>query len=133
MLAAALPFDWRVRIERSGGAVTWASVTAAAYERAAEIGVTDAVWAEAQAELGRAGAAVLVLLADAGSIERRGAIRSPAAWVRAMAARAENAPPRLSRNLFGLLHRVQGTHHPCPTPFVPSQPQTWRNPSCLVS
>ncbi|MER2509232.1 MAG: replication initiation protein RepC [Amaricoccus sp.] len=132
MLAAALPFDWRIRIERSGGAVSWASVTAAAYERAAEIGVTDAVWAEAQAELGRAGAAVLVLLADADSAERQGGIRCPAAWVRAMAARAETGPLRLSRNLFGLLHRPRRADSPCPTPFVPSHPQTWRNPSCLV-
>lgn len=35
MLAAALPFDWRVRIERSSGAVSWASLTAVACERAA--------------------------------------------------------------------------------------------------
>lgn len=133
MLAAALPFDWRIRIERSGGGVSWASVTAAAYERAAEIGVTDAIWAEVQAELGRAGAAVLVLLADAGSLERQGAIRSPAAWVRAMAARAETGPLRLNRNLFGLLHRPRGAGGPCPTPIVPSHSQTWRNPSCPVS
>ncbi|MBB5224605.1 hypothetical protein HNP73_004576 [Amaricoccus macauensis] len=133
MLAAALPVDWRIRIEKSDGAVSWASVTAAAYERAAEIGIADAIWAEAQAELGRAGAAVLVLLADAGSIERRGAIRSPAAWVRAMSARAETGSLRLSRNLFGLLHRTRGTDGPCPTPIVPPHFQTWRNPSCLVS
>lgn len=133
ILAAALPFDWRIRIERSGGAVSWASVTAAAYERAAAIGVTDAIWAEAQAEVGRAGAAVLVLLADAGSIERRGAIRCPAAWVRAMAARAEDGPLRLSRNLFGLLHRPRRADSPCPIAIKLAHPQTWRNPSCLVS
>jgi len=133
MLAAALPVDWRIRIEKCGGAVSWASVTATAYERAAEIGVTAAIWAEAQAELGRAGAAVLVLLADAGSIERQGAIRSPAAWVRSMAARAETGSLRLSRNLFGLLHQPRGADGPCPTPVVHPHFQTWRNPSCLVS
>ena len=132
MLAAALPFDWRVRIERSGGGVSWASLTAAAYERATEIGVTGAIWAEAQAELGRAGAAILVLLADAGSIERQGAIRCPAAWVRAMTARAETGPLRLSRNLGGLLHQHRRAGAPCPT-LVPPHFQTWRNPSCLVS
>jgi len=131
MLGAVLPFDWRARVERGGG-LTWASVTAAAYERAAEIGVTDAIWAEAQAELGRAGAAVLVLLADADSIERQGAIRCPAAWVRAMAARAETGPLRLSRNLLGLLHRGQGTDGPCPSPILSSHSQTRRNPSCLA-
>ena len=133
MLAAALPFDWRVRIERSGGAVSWASLTAAAYERAGEIGVSGVVWAEAQAELGRAGAAVLVLLADADSIERQGSIRCPAAWVRAMTTRAGDGPLRLSRNLFGLLHRTRGADGPCPTPVVHPHFQTWRNPSCLVS
>ena len=132
MLAAALPFDWRVRIERSGGAVSWASLTAAAYERAGEIGVSGVVWAEAQAELGRAGAAVLVLLADADSIERQGSIRCPAAWVRAMTTRAEDGPLRLSRNLFGLLHQHRRAGAPCPT-LVPPHFQTWRNPSCLVS
>lgn len=132
MLAEALPFDWRVRLESSGSAVSWASLTATAYERAAEIGITAAIWAEAQAELGRAGAAVLVLLADAGSIERQGTIRCPAAWVRAMAARAEDGPLRLSRNLFGLLHQTRGADGPCPT-LALSHPSTWRNPSCLVS
>ena len=115
MLAAALPFDWRVRIEKSGP-VSWANLVATAYERGAEIGVTDAIWAEAQGELGRSGAAVLVLLADADSVERSGTIRCPAAWVRAMAARAESQPLRLRRNLFGLLHRRRNTGEvdPCP-------------------
>lgn len=133
MLAAVLPFDWRIRIETSGGAVSWSGMVAAAYERAAEIGVTDAMWAETQAALGRTGAAVLVLLADADSVGRQGNIRSPAAWVRAMATRAETGPLRLSRNLFGLLHRRRGVHGPCPTPTAPFHPQTWRSSSCLAT
>jgi hypothetical protein len=116
MLAAALPFDWRVRLEKSGP-VNWANLVATAYERGAEIGVSEAIWAEAQSRLGRSGAAVLVLLADADSIERQGTIRNPAGWVRAMAARGETQPVRLSRNLFGLLHRRRNTGgvDPCPT------------------
>lgn len=128
MLVATLPFDWRVRIEKSGP-VSWPNLVATAYERAPEIGVTDAIWAEAQSELGRAGAAVLVLLADADSVERHGAVRCPAAWVRAMAARAEAGPLRLRRNVFGLLHRRRdtGDADPCPArPFV-HQP-TMRSP-----
>ena len=69
---------------------------ATAYERGAEIGVSEAIWADAQSEFGRSGATVLVLLADADSIERQGTIRCPAAWVRAMAARNESQPIRLS-------------------------------------
>lgn len=133
MLAAALPFDWRTRIEGAAGAVTWASVAAAAYERAAQIGVTDAIWAEAQAELGRDGAAVLVLLADADSAERQGAIRCPAAWVRAMASRAATGQLRLSRNLFGLLHRQRGIDAPYPTHAAPIHHQPRRNSSCLAT
>jgi hypothetical protein len=115
MLAAALPFDWRVRLEKSGP-VSWGNLVATAYERGAEIGVSEAIWAEAQSELGRSGAAVLVLLADADSVERQGTIRNPAGWVRAMAARAETGPLHLSRNLFGLLHRHRNTGgvDPCP-------------------
>ena len=128
MLAAALPFDWRVCIEKNGP-LSWASLVATAYGRAAEIGVTDAVWAEAQSELGRTGAAVLVLLADADSAERRGTIRCPAAWVRAMTARAETQPLRLRRNVFGLLHRRRGVAAPCPLPgAVPVFQPTTRSP-----
>jgi DNA-binding MarR family transcriptional regulator len=132
MLVAALPFDWRAGIEK-GGRLSWSSLVATAYERAAGIGVTEAIWADAQAELGRAGAAVLVLLADADSVERHGTIRCPAAWVRAMAARAETEPLRLRRNLFGLLHRRQGDDIPCPGPVTTPHPPTWSSPSCLVS
>ncbi len=132
MLAAALPFDWRAGIEKTGR-LSWPNLVATAYERAAGIGVTEEIWVDAQAELGRAGAAVLVLLADAGSVERRGTIRCPAAWVRAMATRAETEPLRLRRNLFGLLHRRQGADIPCPDPIATPHLQTWSSPSCLAS
>jgi len=131
MLAAALPFDWRAGLEKSGR-LSWPNLVATAYARAPEIGVSAAIWAEAQAELGRAGAAVLVLLADADSRERGGTIRCPAAWVRAMAARADTEPLRLRRNLFGLLHRRPGGSAPCPVPVALLIPQpTTRNP-CLA-
>lgn len=130
MLAAALPFDWRICIERNGS-FSWPNLIGTAYERAPEIGVTDAIWTEAQSALGRAGAAVLVLLADADSVARHGSIRCPPAWVRAMAARAEIEPVRLSRNLFGLLHRRQGAGAPCPIAVPTPQPTT--RSLCLAS
>jgi DNA-binding Lrp family transcriptional regulator len=121
MLAAALPFDWRACLEKNGR-LSWANLVATAYGRAAEIGVTAAIWAEAQSELGRTGAAVLVLLADADCVERGGTVRCPAAWTRAMAARAETEPLRLRRNLFGLLHRRSGVGVPGAVPLP--QPTT---------
>lgn len=130
MLAAALPTDWRIYIERNGP-FSWPNLIGTAYERAHAIGVTDAIWAEAQSALGRAGAAVLVLLADADSVARHGVIRCPPAWVRAMAARAEIEPVRLRRNLFGLLHHRQGAGAPCPI-AVPTPQPTTRSP-CLAS
>lgn len=122
-LLPALPFDWRIRIERDGP-VSWPTVIGTARERAGEIGVTEATWAEAQSALGPEGAAVLVLLADADSIDRGGSIRCPAAWVRAMAARAGTERLCLSRNLFGLRHRWRdaGEAAPCPTGFNFPQP-----------
>jgi DNA-binding MarR family transcriptional regulator len=120
---SALPFDWRIRIKRDEP-VSWPTVIGTACERAGEIGVTEAIWAEAQSALGPKGAAVLVLLADADSVDRGGSIRCPAAWVRAMAARAGTEPLCLSRNLFGLLGRRRdaGGDAPCPTGFNSSQP-----------
>jgi hypothetical protein len=122
-LLPALPFDWRIRIE-GNGPMSWPALIRTAYERAGEIGVTEAVWAEAQSALGPESAAVLVLLADADSVDRGGSIRCPAAWVRAMTARAGTEPLCLSRNLFGVLRRRRGasSHVPCPTRFNPSLP-----------
>jgi DNA-binding MarR family transcriptional regulator len=122
-LLPALPFDWRIRI-KSDGPVSWPILISIACERAGEIGVTKAIWAEAQSALGPEGAAVLVLFADADSVNRGGSIRCPAAWVRAMAARASTEPLCLSRNLFSLRRRRRdaGDDAPCPTRFNPSQP-----------
>lgn len=122
-LLPALPFDWRIRIA-SDGPVSWSTLIGTACERAGEIGVTEAIWAEAQSALGRTGAAVLTLLADADSLDRGGSIRCPAAWVRAMAARAERQPLHLHRNLFGLLRRQRdaGEAAPCPTGLNSTQP-----------
>jgi DNA-binding MarR family transcriptional regulator len=131
-LLPALPFDWSIRVT-SNGPVSWPTLVGTACERAGEIGVTEAVWSEAQSALGPQGAAVLVLLADADSVNRGGSIRSSGAWVRAMTLRAGMEPLCLSRNLFGLLRRRRdaGDHVPCPSGFNSSQP-TPRS-SCPVS
>jgi DNA-binding MarR family transcriptional regulator len=122
-LLPALPFDWRVRIG-SDDPVSWPTLIGIACERAGEIGVTEAIWAEAQSTLGPEGAAVLVLLADADSVDRGGSIRCPAAWVRAMVVRAGIEPLCLSQNLLRLLRRRRdaGGDAPCPTGFNSPQP-----------
>lgn len=131
-LLPALPFDWGIRTE-GNGPVSWPTLIDTACERAGEIGVTEAIWAEARSALGHRGAALVVLLADTDSVDRGGSIRSPAAWVRAMVARAGTEPLCLSRNLFGLRRRRRdaGDDAPCPTRFNSFQP-ILRSP-CLAS
>lgn len=126
-LAGALPPDWRSHLEEKG-TLNWSSLIETAYQRAPEIGVTDAMWAEAASEFGQTGAAVLVLLADADSVARNGPIRCPAAWVRAMTARAGEAPVRLGRNLFGLLHRRDTSR-----PLAVLVPKSSTRTPCLAS
>ena len=71
--------------------------------------MSPATWAQAQAVLGQTGAAILVLIADAGSAERGGSIRSVGGWVRRMSERAETGQAHLHRSVFGLLHREAGS------------------------
>ena len=92
--------------------VTWSALIAFAEERGAEIGVPPKIQTEASSRIGPAGAAALVLLADAGSGDGAARIRCPAAWVRAMARRAAERPLDLRRNLLALARpRRDG---PCP-------------------
>ena len=106
MALEVAPNEWRMMMERHGRP-SWHSLTSVAYERMRSLDVHPSAWAQAQAALGRAGAALLILLADAQSQERGGPIRSPGGWVRRMSDRAENGTAHLHRTVFGLLHRTE--------------------------
>ncbi len=97
------PPDWQVAINQHG-APSWHALVGVAYARAQALGISPTAWAMAQAALGQQGAAIIVLLADAKSIERGGTIRSVGGWVRRMAERAENGTANLHRTVFGLLN-----------------------------
>ena len=108
MACQAAPEDWRASMEERHGRPSWHALVGTAYERAQALGVSPAAWAQAQAVLGQTGAAILVLIADAGSAERGGSIRSVGGWVRRMSERAEAGQAHLHRSVFGLLHRGAG-------------------------
>ena len=104
MLLQVAPEDWHIMLERKGS-VAWNSFIDVAYERKDALGINDTAWAISQAALGRIGAAILVLLADANGIERGGIVRNPGAWVRRMAEKAERGEAYLHRSIFGILNR----------------------------
>lgn len=103
MALAAAPDDWTVELERFSEH-GWSALVAVAYERMPALGINQSAWAMAQAVLGRHGAAILVLIADAQHSARGGTIRNPGAWMRRMAERAERGEAHLHRSVFGILH-----------------------------
>jgi hypothetical protein len=102
MAQTILPDDWKAD---AGPRPDWRALVEAAWTRAPLIGVGQDAWALAAGALGRRGAALLVLLADADAAGRGGRIRNPGGWVRRMAERAEEGPLRLHRNVHGLIAR----------------------------
>ncbi|WP_179209180.1 replication initiation protein RepC [Haematobacter genomosp. 1] len=104
MALNAAPAEWHVGMELYGRA-DWMAFVNVGYERAMALGINASAWAQAQAAIGKVGAALLVMIADADSNERGGKIRNAGAWVRRMSERAELGNAQLHRSVFGLLHR----------------------------
>jgi replication initiation protein RepC len=102
MAQTILPADWKAD---AGPRPDWRALVEAAWTRAPLIGIGQDAWALAAGALGRQGAALLVLLADADAAGRGGRIRNPGGWVRRMAERAEEGPLSLHRNVHGLIAR----------------------------
>ncbi len=104
MALNAAPAEWHVGMELYGRA-DWLAFSNVGYERAMALGIAPSAWAQAQASIGKVGAALLVMIADADCQERGGKIRNAGAWVRRMSERAELGTVQLHRSVFGLLHR----------------------------
>ncbi|PZX14190.1 replication protein C-like [Palleronia aestuarii] len=100
----AAPQDWQVEMALHGQP-SWQTFAGVASERARWLGIDPTAWSIAQAAIGAPGAAVIVMLGDAQSLERGGKVRSVGGWVRRMAERAENGTAHLNRTLFGLLNK----------------------------
>jgi replication initiation protein RepC len=109
MAVQAAPDDWRAEMAAAGG-VGWSSFVAVAHNRCALLGVNADAWHCAVSVLGRSGAAIMVMIADANHVDRGGAVRSAGGWVRAVTRRAQAGEAQLCRSVFGLLAR-KGTLH----------------------
>ena len=100
----AAPQDWQMEMDRYGKP-SWHTFAGVASERAKRLGIDPTAWAIAQGAIGAPGAAVIVMLGDAQSVERGGKVRSVGGWVRRMAERAEGGTAHLNRTLFRLLNK----------------------------
>ena len=100
----AAPQDWQVEMDLYGKP-SWQTFAGVASERAKRLGIDPTAWAIAQGAIGAPGAAVIVMLGDAQSLERGGKVRSVGGWVRRMAERAEGGTAHLNRTLFRLLNK----------------------------
>ena len=109
MVVDAAPEDWRREIEAEGEN-SWRAVISVAERRRHLLGVNADAWHCAVAVLGRSGAAIVVLIADANHCERGGAIKSAGGWVRAVTRRAQTGEANLCRSIFGLLARRKQLH-----------------------
>lgn len=107
MALQAAPEEWQASLVRFGRP-SWASLATIAYEQAPRLGINRTALALAHTAIGKPGMALLVLIADANRVERGGTIRSPGAWVRRMAERAETGEAHLHRSIFGILNRDRG-------------------------
>jgi replication initiation protein RepC len=103
MALDAAPEDWRCELSRAGGDPCWGALVAIAHARCVLLGINADAWHCAVSVLGRAGAAIVVMIADANHIGRGGAVRSAGGWVRAVTRRAELGEANLCRSVFGLL------------------------------
>lgn len=100
----AAPDDWHDMLAHYG-TNGWSGFTNYAYERGAQLGMNASAWRLAEKSIGRAGAALLVLIADVNSADRGGDIRKPGGWVRAMAEKSTRGEAYIHRSIFGILNR----------------------------
>ena len=100
----AAPPDWHEMIDHYGTG-GWQGFSNYAYQRGAELGMNASAWQLAENSIGRAGAALLVMIEDANSVTRGGDIRQPAAWVRAMADKATRGEAYIHKSIFGILNK----------------------------
>jgi len=83
--------------------ITWSDVTEAAYSLRSQLQISQKSWAEACDLLGRAGAAVCVLLTDRAMQRPETPVLQPAAYFYGMINKARSGHLKLHNSIFGLL------------------------------
>jgi replication initiation protein RepC len=85
--------------------MNWDDVVEAAYRLKTRLGVSQLSWGEACSTLGRNTAAICLLVTDRAALREVDPVLKPAAYFRAMVARARGGELRLHASVFGLLER----------------------------
>jgi hypothetical protein len=88
--------------------LNWNDMVEAAARLKPELYISQKSWGEACLTLGRAGAAVCLLLTDQAMLREDDPVRKPGAYFRAMINRARSGELHLSNSVFGILKREEG-------------------------
>lgn len=99
---------FRAQIPMEQRAMSWNDLVEAAYRLKPELHISQQSWGEACITLGRAGAAVCLLLTDQGMQREDDPVRKPGAYFRAMINRAKSGELHLHNSVFGILKREEG-------------------------
>ena len=99
---------FRAQIPMEQRAMNWNDLVEAAYRLKPELHISQQSWGEACITLGRAGAAVCLLLTDQGMQREDDPVRKPGAYFRAMINRAKSGELHLHNSVFGILKREEG-------------------------
>lgn len=96
---------FRAELPHAPRPMNWDDVVEAAYRLRARLGVSQQSWGEACGTLGRNAAAICLLVTDRAALREVDPVLKPAAYFRAMVARARGGELRLHASVFGLLER----------------------------
>ena len=84
--------------------ISWHDLVEAAYNLRKEVGISQRSWAEACAVLGRAGAAITVLLTEKATQRENYPVLKPAGYFNAMVNRGRRGELNLHKSIFGILN-----------------------------
>lgn len=96
---------FKARIPMARRAMDWNDFAEAAHRLKPELHIGQENWAHACDTLGRAGAAICLLLTDQGMQREADPVRKPGAYFRAMLERAKTGDLHLHNSIFGILKR----------------------------
>lgn len=99
---------FRAHIPLEPRPMNWPDLIEAAYRLKPDLGISQKSWGEACFTLGRAGAAVCLLLTDQAGQREDDPVRKPGAYFRAMVKRARTGELHLQPSVFGILKREEG-------------------------
>ena len=88
-----------------GEGLNFADIVGAAYAIKHHIGISQHAWGEACETLGRAGAAICVLITDQATLRENNPVQNAGGYFRGMVAKGQKGELQLHASLFGILKR----------------------------